>query len=439
MEKLSDNSTKPLNISPGSTLNFNCEISGTNVRWESITLALIAAGRATTDIPFFPPLYTSRLELRTLQRAITELSDRCLEIMLGLDSLNDIQLICQYENFILHSVMDGDQSYSAWRRLGDVIGSLLFLGLHERIADMPMIPGFLAELRRSIFAQIYSDDKNMAVFLGRPPRLSRKFCCFQLSDNNRDTHTRNPPRPPMAALDHTFFGSNDRIDQVTGLRWTACRASLKEEIMEVLHEHGGQSAERVLRFDAIYACAQSLWRSLPGHLRLERTLFLHRDRSPFENDFLLNTRLTYIQTLFLLRNSVANHENAVFAETEVELLRIPQEMLSLTVEAIILRDHLVNSGTSLLWKVAHYGPPAAGVIYISMLRPTFWQPREDLCIPKMLQDLGVFASEIGLGGLLQEEAPNYDLVSRAANTIQRRISAALSCGGAFTDLRVASE
>ncbi|KIW94704.1 uncharacterized protein Z519_04681 [Cladophialophora bantiana CBS 173.52] len=57
-------------------------------------------------------------------------------------------------------------------------------------------------------------------------------------------------------------------------------------------------------------------------------------------------------------------------------------------------------------EVAHYGLPVAGAICLSMLRPTFWQPCQDLCIPKILQDLGVIASELGLGGLFQEEAPN---------------------------------
>lgn len=111
LRKLSENSARALNFVTMSTLkDLSHEISDANVRWEAITLALITAARAMTDIPFFPPLYTSRLELCALQRALTELSDRCLDIMLGLNSMNDIQLICQYENFVLHSNVDGDQS-----------------------------------------------------------------------------------------------------------------------------------------------------------------------------------------------------------------------------------------------------------------------------------------------------------------------------------------
>ena len=127
-------------------------------------------------------------------------------------------------------------------------------------------------------------------------------------------------------------------------------------------------------------------------------------------------------------------------------------MLSLVVEAIILREQLVNSGTSLLWKVrksrsllhtlltnfqvVHYGLPAAGVICFSMLRPSFWRySTQTLSIPKMLQDLGVFASEIQLGGLLQVGHPNYALLYRATSTIQSLLRAALSSSGPIADLR----
>lgn len=110
-QTISENSTRPLATSSTSSLeDLNTELSKENVRWESLALVMMVAGRATIDIPFFPPLYKSRLELRTLQQTLTDLSDRCLELALSLDCLNEFQLICQYESFVLHSLMDGDQS-----------------------------------------------------------------------------------------------------------------------------------------------------------------------------------------------------------------------------------------------------------------------------------------------------------------------------------------
>lgn len=266
--KLSENSSQPLDISSTSSLeDFLRELIGPKTRWETIALALVAAGRATTDISFFPPLYKNRRELFAFQRSVTDISDKCLEIALSLDSLNEVQLICQYESFILHSNVDGDQSefflqlpkfpalsyyytgYNAWRKLGDVISSLLFLGFNEKIEDDLATPSFLAQLRRSTFAQIYSDDKNVAVFLGRPPRLTRKFCHFQLpSRRGQEAQGHDTPeRPSINGADVTF-SSEDQADHVTNLRWTACCASLKEEILEALQEQESQPNIRAQRF-----------------------------------------------------------------------------------------------------------------------------------------------------------------------------------------------
>lgn len=82
-----------------------------------------------------------------------------------------------------------------------------------------------------------------------------------------------------------------------------------------------------------------------------RTLRPFEHRSPFDNDFLLDMRLTYLQILFLLKSSGVTDEHNDANSTTIELLEICQEMLALVVEAIVLRNHLVNSGTSLLWKV----------------------------------------------------------------------------------------
>lgn len=111
VKKITENSNCPITMSANSSLSdFLAQFCDMNMRWETLSLAFIAMGRASIDISFFPPLYTSRDQLRVFQLLITSLADKCLDIMLSLDCLNDVQLICQYENWILHSLVDGDQS-----------------------------------------------------------------------------------------------------------------------------------------------------------------------------------------------------------------------------------------------------------------------------------------------------------------------------------------
>jgi len=109
--RLLHNSAQPLQFHQTMDLSeFSMQFMDHNCRWETIGIFFAAVSRATIDIPFFPLLYTAEEDQYNLRRLTTKLSDFALEISLSLDCLNDLQLIAQYENFIVHSYVDGDQS-----------------------------------------------------------------------------------------------------------------------------------------------------------------------------------------------------------------------------------------------------------------------------------------------------------------------------------------
>ena len=108
---LLQNSDRPLEYDEKSTLSsFASQFCERNVRWETLGIFLSAVVRATFDVPFFPSLYTTETGRNELQRSATRLSAYALEICLSLDCLNDLQLVFQYENSIVNSYVDGDQS-----------------------------------------------------------------------------------------------------------------------------------------------------------------------------------------------------------------------------------------------------------------------------------------------------------------------------------------
>lgn len=109
--RLLENSAQPLHLNGSSDLPaFSAQFVDHRSRWETLGIFFAAVSRATIDIPFFPLLYTTEEEQYKLKRLSTKLCDFALEISLSLDCLNDLQLIVQYENFIVHSYVDGDQS-----------------------------------------------------------------------------------------------------------------------------------------------------------------------------------------------------------------------------------------------------------------------------------------------------------------------------------------
>jgi hypothetical protein len=121
-----------------------------------------------------------------------------------------------------------------WRKLGDLISSTTILGYHENLDCRQDTPRFLTELRKTAFARIYSADKNVSLFLGRPLRMSKRLCHFQTpgSDSfNPLIETIGPKRRPPYNWDQAA-----RITYSAETRWSALCAYIKEEIMELLFD-----------------------------------------------------------------------------------------------------------------------------------------------------------------------------------------------------------
>ncbi|KAJ5540094.1 hypothetical protein N7504_000296 [Penicillium tannophilum] len=415
--RLLHNSAQPLQFHQSMNLSeFSMQFMDHNCRWETIGIFFAAVSRATIDISFFPLLYTAAEDQYNLRRLTTKLSDFALEISLSLDCLNDLQLIAQYENFIVHSYVDGDQSYHSWRKLGDVISSTFAMGYHENLEAKPGIPRFLMELRKSAFARIYSADKNIAIFLGRPPRMNKRFCHFQIPScqmappSHSHTTTGTTASYNRNNNDHTWD-----LDSKPGYRadsrWSALCAFLKEEIWELLQDK--QDAACLQRASAIQQKAEEQWLALPANLRLGGSL-KHCTRTPFDRDFLAHARLQHLHVLFLLRLLLLN----TMTEPDIPIIETAGQMLALVVECILLRDQLTNSGTGLIWKVAYYGLPAAGIILLALLKQ-HTHTTQNIARTKILQDLSVFVAEVQIGTIVRPGDPNYALLSKATQTIQR--------------------
>ncbi|KAJ5643939.1 uncharacterized protein N7484_006446 [Penicillium longicatenatum] len=433
--RLLHNSAQPLQFHQAMDLSeFSMQFMDHNCRWETIGIFFAAVSRATIDIPFFPLLYTAEEDQYTLRRLTTKLCDFALEISLSLDCLNDLQLIAQYENFIVHSYVDGDQSYHSWRKLGDVISSTFAMGYHENLEAKPGIPRFLMELRKSAFARIYSADKNIAIFLGRPPRMNKRFCHFQIPScqtiPRTDSHTT--AGATTTTDNRNYNGHIWDLDSKPGYRadsrWSALCAFLKEEIWELLQDK--QDAECLQRASTIQQKAEEQWLALPATLRLSGSL-KHCSRTPFDRDFLAHARLQHLHVLFLLRLLLLN----TMTEPDIPIIETAGQMLALVVECILLRDQLTNSGTGLIWKVAYYGLPAAGIILLALLKQ-HTHTTQNIARTKILQDLSVFVAEVQIGTIVRPGDPNYALLSKATQTIQRFLDSFHSDSGqAATDPR----
>lgn len=92
--------------------------------------------------------------------------------------------------------------------------------------------------------------------------------------------------------------------------------------------------------------AEKQFALLPQHFQLQGSL-KECTPDPFERDFVGAIRLNHLHVLFTLHLLLLNTPT----EPDPAIVEVAEEMLSITVDMILLRDQLTHSGTSLVWKV----------------------------------------------------------------------------------------
>ena len=83
--------------------------------------------------------------------------------------------------------------------LGDLVTDIYGMGLHRHKNPDSDVPFFLSEVRKRLVAATYRTDKNIATFLGRPPRLPYHYCDASL---------------PLDIDDDELFLQGDELDRV---------------------------------------------------------------------------------------------------------------------------------------------------------------------------------------------------------------------------------
>ncbi|RDW92718.1 uncharacterized protein DSM5745_00040 [Aspergillus mulundensis] len=422
------NSGRPLELDSPTFPEFCAQFIDHDLRWEMLGIFLAAVTRAAIDTPFFPSLYASDERRYTLRRLCTRACDYALELSLSLDCLNDLQVFLQYENWILHTHVYGDQSYSSWRKLGDLISSIYARGYHEKLPDgNPGPPFFVAEMRKAVFARAYSADKNVAIFVGRPPRMNRHFCHFQVPccSPGSDVWLLSVSRSGQASDTNVCHWDPDtKASFMAESRWTALCATLKEDLLYLHREHSGGTVAFRERASEIKLRADEQFRLLPSHFQHCGSLRARaRALDRFEGDFLGAVRLNHLHVLFLLQLLQLDSP----AQPDPPIIEVAEEMVLIVVDLILLRDRLVNSGTSLVWKIAYYGLPAAGILLLAMLnRRSTPTNAPHSPSPRALQHLTVLAAELQAGSIIQPRDPNYDLMAKATHALQSFIDSAMS-------------
>lgn len=120
--------------------------------------------------------------------------------------------------------------------------SLFALGYHQQQTEsFRTAPHFLRDIRQTAFCRTYSADKNVSIFLGRPPRIIRKFCHFSLP--GKHIQSSQVATRQLATWDPALT-----LDFITDSRWAALCAILKEDILDLFTEEDYDERGRRARY-----------------------------------------------------------------------------------------------------------------------------------------------------------------------------------------------
>jgi hypothetical protein len=111
---------------------------------------------------------------KAARERMLQASIQCYAICERVGQLNDLTVPLLLNTTMLATWCYGDDSYQAWRLMGDLASVVSAIGHHRDAHDGQTVPIYLHELRKRAMEMCHELDKGLATFVGRPPRLYRR-------------------------------------------------------------------------------------------------------------------------------------------------------------------------------------------------------------------------------------------------------------------------
>ncbi|KAJ5306407.1 hypothetical protein N7508_005422 [Penicillium antarcticum] len=397
--------------------DFHTLYTGPAIRLEIIGILCALAGRAR-----YLGLARDKCDGKTSRtqyaRKMLAASDAALYICKILTSLNDLTIWLVHENLLLTDLVNGDSSPSCWNRLGELSTDIFALGLHRDTKTSPELPEFLLETRRRHFTSAYQLDKNIATFLGRPPRMPWRYadCRMPLDISDEALATDNM----VLDYSHDYIDSNGWslhgvVQRSSWMRVRFIVSTFRDEILEVSLRRITPEMEDML--DDISQRCHLAWEALPIHLRYTPQCW--------DNNLpvavclmLIISYLAYLYNDFLIQRLIAGKRNP---RGNTALLSVSADILSTVLILGTQREQMVDLRPDFTWTVLLYGFPSASLLIKALQH----QKRTgelflyDGSRSALIRNLSVFISH--LESIARPDNANYALFQRASQVFSKII------------------
>lgn len=214
-------------------------LSGQRLRWETIGMCFIYIG-------FFSA--TARNNKQVFHRGQVHFDthetmlmafNACMQTRVFCDraeQTNDLTLWLLALSVTFATWCFGDDSSRAWHLMGDLASAIAALGFQKGFKDRESNPPYLLELRKRVMALAHERDKELATFVGRPPRLNRRYYALDLPLDLPDSVVMGPVEHfevARAKLDENGWSGNVMVNPVSRLRAILLLSMLREEVLEL--------------------------------------------------------------------------------------------------------------------------------------------------------------------------------------------------------------
>jgi hypothetical protein len=306
---------------------------------------------------------------QAMERAL-DTCTQCYSICERMGQINDLTMCLLTIATMLATWCYGDDSYQAWRLMGDLASVTSALGLYRTSHashDEALLPTYLQDLRKRAIVGAHELDKGLATFVGRPPRLNRHYMGVGLPMDLPDSALLGPAEAlalAAAGLDSDGWNSDGQFHSSTRIRAVTVLLAIREEALEL--SLGSQVDDTVLRSRYVLpssfklhsddllltlvrrdllARSATTWASFPAFVKYEPSSWA--TKPPKTVMMLLSLRLEALYTDFILHKLIVNHDHS----DRRTLIETSHLILSLVLSSLSQRIVLDRYRIDLEWSV----------------------------------------------------------------------------------------
>lgn len=380
------------------------QATGMNIRWEVIGLIAAIIGQCATMLSRSDVLLSQHnVSKPVLARKMSDIVSTCLSFCRDCEALDDLFVWLLGESSILTASIKGDGSYAAYSETGEFVNAVVAMGLHINVKQgKPRIPFFLEQIRTRTVVGAYSSEISIASYLGRPPRLSYRYCNLtppmDIPDIQLIASEDEIPRI-IASFDENGFGTTGKVSRATWIKTWLGFGTKREEVLDLAL--GRYSRDEVLRrAEEIQKTSNEYWESVPPFIRNitddpgDYSEVGPKRRRPLETLLKISLKQGFRANELLLQRVLIRRTGASWDR----LVEVASSVFQDILELVKRRDlaSILQSDISAI--LAIQGLRSAAVIAVELLKQEQLpnHPKNPL-LPRSrtIQDLSVFAARLG--------------------------------------------